>query len=527
VSITGANNPAGERLIKRYTEHCRRIAMATTIDLNEKNVAKINRRTALEKNYTTWFEYYFPNYAKVKCAPFHRRLATSIIKHKNIRLLAEMYRSAGKSVHIDLGIPLYLYLAKNELRFMMLIGETETKAKKLLSDISAQIAHNNRIINDYGNRTGTGSWADGDFITGDGCRFMSIGFGQDPRGAKEGSERPDYIVVDDCDTKKHVNNDRLMREAIDFITEDVWGCFDAATGSRERFVFANNNFHKNGITNRIKNYFGEVLKNGNDVGDAVFKVITVKAVNNISDFKPTWPAKTDAAFWKNKFNAMPYRSFMREYMHTHIEDGAIFKHEDLRYCKPLPLKKYDALCFYGDLSYKENADYKALVLIGKSGKEYHVMFTYLRQKSRAHCAKWLYDMYEFHNLEKYNIRYMIEGLFAQDEFVNDFDLEGDKRGYHIPVIADKRPKADMYDRVESLSGYWERGWWMFCRDGRPSVSNTDDQQTLIDQFMAFEKGSKAHDDGPDACHGAVAFLNQRTRNNNAKYSFGRRTNHRY
>jgi predicted phage terminase large subunit-like protein len=438
-----------------------------------------------------------------------------------------MYRSAGKSVHIDLGIPLYLYLAKKELRFMLLMGETERKAKKLLSDISAQISHNNRLINDYGNRTGTGSWADGDFLTGDGIRFMSLGFGQDPRGAKEGAERPDYIVVDDCDTKKHVNNDRLMREAVDFITEDLWGCFDAATGSRERFVFANNNFHKNGITNRMKLYFEDVIKTKSETGDAVFKVITVKAVNNITDFEPAWPDKTDKEYWRTKFNAMPYRSFMREYMHTHIEDGAIFKHEDIRYCKPLPLKKYEALCFYGDLSYKANADYKAMILIGKTGKEFHVIFTYLRQKSRADCARWLYDMYVKHQLFKYNIRYMIEGLFAQDEFVNDFDIEGEKRNMYIPVIADKRPKVDKYDRVESLSGYWERGWWMFCKDTRTCVSNTDDQQILIDQFMAFEKGSKAHDDGPDACHGATAYLNLRTRNNNAKYSFGKRTNHRY
>jgi predicted phage terminase large subunit-like protein len=527
MSITGGTNPAGERLIKRYTEHCRRIAMATTIDLNEVAADKIKRRTELEKEYTTWFEYYFPNYAKAKCAPFHQKLARDVINNTNIRLLAEMYRSAGKSVHIDLGIPLYLYLAKKELRFMLLMGETERKAKKLLSDISAQISHNNRLINDYGNRTGTGSWADGDFLTGDGIRFMSLGFGQDPRGAKEGAERPDYIVVDDCDTKKHVNNDRLMREAVDFITEDLWGCFDAATGSRERFVFANNNFHKNGITNRMKLYFEDVIKTKSETGDAVFKVITVKAVNNITDFEPAWPDKTDKEYWRTKFNAMPYRSFMREYMHTHIEDGAIFKHEDIRYCKPLPLKKYEALCFYGDLSYKANADYKAMILIGKTGKEFHVIFTYLRQKSRADCARWLYDMYVKHQLFKYNIRYMIEGLFAQDEFVNDFDIEGEKRNMYIPVIADKRPKVDKYDRVESLSGYWERGWWMFCKDTRTCVSNTDDQQILIDQFMAFEKGSKAHDDGPDACHGATAYLNLRTRNNNAKYSFGKRTNHRY
>jgi len=521
MSLTSVINPAGDRLIKRYIAHCRRIAMATIIDVNEILADKVKRRSALENSYTAWFEYYFPNYAKVKCATFHKRLADAVINNPSLRLLAEMYRSAGKSVHIDLGLPLYLYLAKKEIHFMLLLGETEIKGKKLLGDISAQLSHNNRIINDYGDRTGTGSWADGDFLTGDGVRFMSLGFGQDPRGARESADRPDYIVVDDCDTKKHVNNDRLMREAIDFITEDVWGCFDAASNSLERFIFANNNFHKNGITNRLKLYFNDVIKKGGNTGAAVFKVITVTAVNNIRDFKPSWPEKTDFAFWSSKFNAMPYRSFMREYMHTHIEDGAVFKHEDLRYCKPLPFKKYDALCFYGDLSYKDNADYKAMVLVGKAGKEFHILLTYLRQKSRADCARWLYDMYQQHNLHQYNIKYLIEGLFAQDEFVNDFDIEGEKRNMYIPVVADKRPKADKYDRIESLSGYWERGWWLF------NENDEGDQQTLIDQFMAFEKGSKAHDDGPDACHGATAYLNMRTRNNNAHYSFGLRTNHRY
>ena len=115
---------------------------------------------------------------------------------------------------------------------------------------------------------------------------------------------------------------------------------------------------------------------------------------------------------------MPYRSFMREYMHVHIEDGAIFKHEDIHYCTPLPLKQYDALCFYGDLSYKENADYKAMILIGKKGNEFHVLLTYLQQKSRTRCAQWLYDMYELHNLQRFNIRYMIEGLFAQDRITS-------------------------------------------------------------------------------------------------------------
>lgn len=524
------------KLLQDYDKHCLRIAKATSINIHESAKEKTDRIKKLEKDYIGWFEYYFPNYAKKKSAWFHAKLAKIIVKNKRLRLLAEMFRSAGKSVHIDMGIPLYLYLVKEELRFMLLVGETEIKAKKLLSSIQAQLQFNNRFKNDYGDKFSAGNWADGDFATTDGVRFMSIGFGQNPRGAREEADRPDYIVVDDVDSKKSVNNDRIMRESVDFITEDIWGTFDADENAIERFIYANNNFHKNSITNRLKLYFKAVIENTsieNEEGEIIdmgsfaednthFEVLSVCAVKDLKTFEPEWPEKSSASYWKNKFHKTPYRSFMREYMHTHIEDGAIFKYEDIQYKKALPLREYDNLCFYGDLSYKENADYKALILVGMKGKEYHILLAYMQQKSRAHCAQWLYDQYEKFGLDKFNIRYMIEGLFAMDEFTSDFDLEGEKRGYYIPVVADKRPKSDKYSRIESLSGYFERKNVFFN-----SEQHNSDMQTLIDQFLAFEKGSQAHDDGPDAVHGAFKWLSTRARKTSNTYAFGARVNNHY
>src|SRR5699024_6552590 len=234
-----------QKLVTDYDKHCRRIAKSTFINIHETEEEKRRRKKKLEGNYVLWFEYYFPNFAKVQCAWYHKKMAREIINHKRIRFLAEVFRSGGKSVHIDMGIPLFLYLVKKELHFMLLIGETGPKAAQLLSGIQSQLQYNNRIKNDYGERFQQGDWAEGNFNTTDGVRFMSLGFGQNPRGAREQAERPDYIAVDDVDNKKHVNNDRLMREAVDFITEDVWGTFDSGDQSTERFVFANNNFHKN------------------------------------------------------------------------------------------------------------------------------------------------------------------------------------------------------------------------------------------------------------------------------------------
>jgi predicted phage terminase large subunit-like protein len=194
---------------------------------------------------------------------------------------------------------------------------------------------------------------------------------------------------------------------------------------------------------------------------------------------------------------------MREYMHTHIVEGTIFKNKWIQYKQRLQYRQYDALCLYGDLSYKNAGDFKALILAGKKTREFHVLDCYVRQTSRNNAALWLYQLAESDHLLKYNISYWIEGLFAMDEFVNDFDLVGDQKGWYIPVIPDKRSKAGKHDRIEGMSGYFERGNVWFNK----AIENSTDCKELVDQLLTFQKGSGAHDDAPDALHGAISKLN--------------------
>lgn len=503
-----SNSVKYSKLIADYDKHCLRIAQATSIDILEKHADKLRRITTLEKSYTDWFEYYFPAYAKCKCADFHRKIARQIIDNKQIQTLFEAYRSSGKSVHIDMGIPLYLYLAKNDLKSMLLIGQTETKAKRLLSDIQAQLTHNNRIINDYGQKFMAGDWADGDFKTRDGTRFISIGFGQDPRGSREGAERPDYIACDDVDSKKHLNNDRIMQESLDYITEDIWGCFDSHDKATRRFVYANNNFHKKNITNRLKIYFEQAKKAAKEKGETTdYYHLRVDAVKDLNTFESNWKEKTTAEFWRKLFNSMPYRSFMREYMNTHIEEGAVFKPEWIQYTKILPYKKYDAICFYGDLSWGDEACHKSIVALGKTGRQFHILHVFFRQSTRTAVARWLYDIYQDKRLDKAeNSQYLIEGLFAMSEFVNDFDAEGDERGYYVPVVASKRAKSDKFMRIESMSDFFERRNVFF----NEAEKDCTDQILARDTLLAFEKGAKIPLDFLDALQGAFTEVNTAT-----------------
>ena len=512
------------KIISNYEAHCRRLASIPATNIGETPVERAKRIRELESDYVRWFEHYFPNFAKVPCAWFHRQGAKEIIENTEIYAQWEIYRSGAKSVHADMGIPLYLMFT-GRLKFMLLIGETERKAQKLLSACQAQLQYNKRLISDYGQKYQQGDWSAGEFLTSDGIRFMCLGFGQDPRGIREEERRPDYIVVDDVDNKKHVNNDRIMREGVEWLFEDLMGCFDESDGSVKRFVYANNNFHKNSITNRLKRQFQVQIAKARDAGTPIrYRILSVPAVKDLATFEPNWPEKTSAEYWRQKFQNTPSRSFMREYMHTHVEDGAVFRVEDMQWKKMLPLNDYDALVFYGDLSYKDAACFKGMILVGKKGREFHIIHTFLRQSTRAVLAAWLYDLYEDRGLNRCRkIRYLIEGLFSMDEFVNDFDAEGDIRGYYIPVRADKRKKVDKFERIEATQSYFERRNVWFNIDERTSP----DQAELVDQYLAFEKGSGSMVDGPDAVEGALSLLNSVTRSQRSTYRVGFRNSRKY
>ena len=495
---------AGEKMLRDYDEHCKGIHRATGagLDPNETPTQRKKQREIWEKDYITWFEKMFPHYAKVKCAPFHRKLASLIIDNPICDVLAEIYRSGAKSVHIDLGIPLYLYVT-DQLHFMLLFGQTDLKAKKLISDIQAELTVNQTFIHYYGKKFKFGDWADGDFTTTDGCKFMTSTPGQSPRGLREGTSRPDYIVFDDVDTRQRVANDDLSKKLLDFAWEDARGTFDEGSPIR-RFIVANNNFHKNCLINMLKEEFKLINQKLKQEGfKANFFTLTVPAVKDLTTFEPSWPEKTSAEYWKQKYLSTPYRSFMREYMHVHIVEGTIFLNEWIQYKPRLQFRSYEALIFYGDLSYKDAGDYKAMVFAGKIGREFHVLNAFVRQTSKYNVARWLYEFVQDNDLLKHNIQYYIEGLFAQDEFVSDFDAVGDEFGWYIPVVADNKTKTGKFDRIESMQGYFQRGNIWFNEQNKTSTDN----QELVNQLLAFSKGSGAHDDAPDALQSAIAKLN--------------------
>ncbi len=185
------------------------------------------------------------------------------------------------------------------------------------------------------------------------------------------------------------------------------------------------------------------------------------------------------------------------------------KNEWLQWAKIPALQAFEQIVVYIDPSFKNStkADYKAAAVVGKIKNKTFVIDCFVRQTSIVQMVSWVYDLQE--KLQNAGVwaNYYIEANFMQDLFLDDFYEEGQKRGFQVAIIPDKRHKPDKFARIEAISPIFERGWVFFNENKKES----QDFKNACDQLLAFERGSKAHDDFPDALEGAIFLLQQQSK----------------
>lgn len=501
---------------EQWKEHCKRIQSITdtAVLANETPEQKDKRKKRLLANYAAFCEYYFPHFLTLRDkttgevvrtvhnAPFHNTAANKVKNTPNLKAVFMWPRGHAKSTHFDIFMPLWLmFQPKRLINFMVVVGKSQDSANRLLGDIQAELEYNQRIIADFGQQKNLGLWTAGEFKTASGVKFLAVGRGQSPRGLREREARPDYIVIDDLDDDELCRNEKRVHDLTDWVKEALFGALDVGRG---RFLMVGNLISKTSVLANIAATPG------------VF-VSKVQAIDKNGE--PVWKEK-----W-SKEDAQEYRSFVgyraweKEMMHNPIVDGTIFRADWIRY-KPMPsLRKYDMLVCYTDPSFKSTTsnDYKASRLWGKIGNELHLIDCYVRQDTVGGMVRWLYDLYE-RTRDKAAIRFFMEANFMQDVILDEFALEGNLRGYQLPIMPDKRKKPDKIQRIEAVSPLWERGYVYY----NEKLKDSPDMQVGIEQTLALERGSRVHDDAPDADEGAIWILQRNARQESFQPVFGKR-----
>lgn len=496
--------------LARWKTHCETVQLATEVTTHETQSQRTARLRRLRTSYADFVEYYFPHFTTnpdtgkvTHCAPFQVKAANKVLRERNLRAVFMWHRGAAKSTHLTIFIPLWLMIQQTrQINVMVLVGKSEDNAQTLLSDIQAELQYNRRYIADYGEQHNAGSWETGEFVTRSGVAFFARGRGQSPRGLRYRSNRPDYIVIDDLDDDELCENPSRVARLTSWVKEALFGALD---GGRGRFIMVGNLISKNSVLANV----------AKTPGVHTTRVNIYDAHGNVS-----WADKWTKEEVRSLEEFQGYRSFQREYMNNPITEGAVFRHEWIRWGKCPALGRFESFVLYIDPSFKGSTknDYKAAKLWGRCGNTLWHLRAFVRQCSVTELVRWCYDLYEWSRSASIAISWRMEANFLQDFILDEFTREGETRGYQLPIMGDKRKKPDKFQRVEAISPLWERGFVMYDE----SQKGDPDMMCGIEQTLAFEKGMRGHDDAPDADEGALYLLNQANKQMQFTPSFGRR-----
>lgn len=484
---------ADKHTIDEWALHLKTIMDATSINVNETEEERTARKAALEGNPENWFAYYFPQYAYAEPAGFHIEATQRILARKELYEIRMWSRELAKSTRTMMEV-MYLALVGHmpaegdgirlKKKCILLISNSLDNATRLLMPYKANLQCNERIIQDYGRQENAGKWQAAEFTTEGGISFRALGAGQSPRGTRNEEARPDILLFDDVDTDADCLNPEIVAKKWRWIEE-------AAIGTRSvsqptTIVFCGNRIAVDCCIHRATSFAD------------VTTIINIRDAQGVS----SWPHKNTEADIDRVLSQKSYAAAQKEYYNNPIVEGSVFR--QMAYKPPYPLADYQALLCYTDPSFSDTGDYKATVLVGKHGKEYHVLKCYLQQTGTSSMVDWHFEILEA--TMGYRCQFYMEKVFMQDVIIKQVNDACVERGINLFVQEDARGKPNKFTRIEAMLEPLNRTGRLFLSEAERYSPH---MQRLEEQFLALAFGSSAHDDGPDAVEGAIWLLGER------------------
>lgn len=509
-----------KELLERYKTKTSLINTSSIESIKKETPEEQERRIAkllMPENYGLFFDYYFGKNSDLPLADcpsawFHIDIYKDLYYNNFITLFNMLHRGAAKSTHGNLGYPFALKQA-GKSKFFLTVGANEVRAAMLLQDLQVQFECNNRIIKDFGVQKSIGSWADGQFETTDRCTFMSLGIDQPFRGLRANGVRLEYVSIDDIEDDKKSLNTTLIDEYSRKITGDIQGAFSTTS---ERTIINNNYFVEKGLIGTLLKKKGFQMRNVNTKKNNVISVphaklyqinLTTKYFDSINptadDWQPSWPERFSREYCIRKIEQYQCdkATLSNEFYNTPIKVGKLFKPEDIKWVKPSKLDSYDLIVDFWDFSYTANGDTKAKARVGCKNNQLTLLDIF--------CANCDIDtalsshFFEADKLTMINPSYVAfyDGNVAQQAIYTPVLHEAAvlHRSCNIPIPTHNA--TDKYTKISTILGAAiNNGTLLFSE----KLKNSPYWEEASFQLFAFEKGSKAHDDFPDALAEAVA-----------------------
>lgn len=450
------------------------------------------KRQQLEADPIEWIRYFFPKYAKYEFAPFHKKAIRRIIEHDEWYEVLSWSRELAKST-VAMFIIMYLTLTGRK-KFVALASATITSALRLLLPYKLNFENNARLRQFYGQQQVLGQWTDGEFTIKAGAKFIAIGAGSAPRGARNEAIRPDIIYMDDYDTDEDCRNPETLNKKWDWFEKALYPT--RSISEPTLVLWCGNIIAKDCCITRA----GAQANH--------WDVVNIRDKNG----KSTWPEKNTEEMIDNVLSKISSKAQQGEYFNNPVAEGKVFK--NLPYGKVPPLSKFKFLIGYGDPAYsdsrKKATSTKSLWLIGKYKGIYYIIKGFLARELNANFIGWYFELNEYVG-GKTNVYWYMENNKLQDPFFQQVFRpllrdEVKKRGVELFIRPDERKKTDKATRIEANLEPIDRNCrWIFNEEERDNPM----MQELINQFKLFEMHLPYCADGPDSVEGGITLVDSK------------------
>ena len=454
----------------------------------ENDTEKAKRIAKAKKDYKFCKEYYFPHYGTSESAPFHIKGANMTLKDPTIKQFDEWGRGLAKSVENDIIKPFWLWL-NDQAHYMLIVTTSKDRASELLEDLRAEFEGNPRIINDFGEQKSESQWEKGFFITKNGFVGKALGAGQSVRGLRVKDQRPDYIVIDDLETKELIANPKRQNKIAKWIERDLIPTMD---GPIRRLMYACNRFAPTMIQTILQERHPK------------WKVHHVKAYDPVS-YKPAWPQKYNNTYYKELEEEIGVLAAKAEYNNEPHIEGSIFKEEDIQWKKLPRLNHFKVITGFWDVAYAgtKTSDFNSVRVWGLKDKEFFYIDSFVKQSKMRAALQWMCE-FQINLPASVIVHWRFESQFWNDEVERTIKEVEREYGITLNIIKVDTPKTKKYDRILTLQPYYQNGRIYYNIDKKSHHST----QEGLSQLYGIEPGYKTHDDAPDADEQAIKWLSK-------------------
>lgn len=480
---------------------------------------------------------------------FHRKLSRILDSVSNVNRTARIAwaasRGHAKSAYLSNAFPVH-EIAYRKRRMILIISETNAGSKKFIKWVAGQLKYNTKLRADFGEllyekKTMNEKDSEEAFLTTSGAKMEATSLGMQIRGFRNGSQRPDLILLDDLESRDSNNTPELRQKAKDWLNQDLMPAYDP---TQTAIIFMGTLVHHDSLLNYVlkerkdfvKNSFPAIIKQPerSDLWaefERIYKEYEpsdeeIAAMEEMDDETAAPNVKAALAFfeshreemekgaevlWPSRFpiqflvlEKMNYgnKAFNTEFQNNPIdEESQIFKIERFKYYDSIT--KFDHSDYYIGMGIdfamgKQRGDYSAIVVTAKH-KKLGLIYVVDAFGARIHPDEFMRVIVE--KVMHYQPDSIAaEAQMAQEFFVHKLKQELQSKGYparnRVKEIH-QRTRKEL--RIEAMLPDIENETIRFNRD----------HALLLEQFERY--GSNWHDDLPDAMEMSISSLKKGSR----------------